>query len=235
MGELHLEVLKNRLTRDFGIQANVGTPRVSYRQTVGAPAEVTHTFQRLIAGKPAQATVRLRIEPLAQGGGVLVACEAPPTEIVPRFVPAALDGVRFALQGGLGFPMVDVHVAVLGGRTHETESSETAFQAAASEAVREAAERAGAVLLEPIMRIEVTIPGEAVGAVHGDLVRRGAVLDGDDLRGDLRVIRGSVPLSKMFGYSTAVRSLTQGRAGYSMEPAGFAPAPPDVAREMLFG
>jgi elongation factor G len=235
MGELHLEVLKNRLTRDFGIQANVGAPRVSYRQTVGGVAEVTHTFQRLIAGKPAQATVRLRLEPLAQGGGVEVLSRVAATEVPPRLAAAALEGARFAIQGGLGFPMVDVRATLLGGRAHETESTEVAFQAAASEAVREAAEKGGLVLLEPIMRIEVTIPGEAVGPVHSDLVRRGALLDGDDVRGDLRVIRGAVPLSKMFGYSTTVRSLTQGRAGYSMEPAGFAPAPPDVAREMLFG
>jgi elongation factor G len=135
----------------------------------------------------------------------------------------------------MGFPMVDLKVSVLGGKAHETESSETAFQAAAGAAFQEAAAKAGLVLLEPVMRIEVTTPRESVGPVTSDLVRRGAVLTGDDLRGDLRVIHGSVPLSRMFGYSTAVRSLTQGRAGYSMEPAGFVPAPPEVAKALMIG
>jgi elongation factor G len=235
MGELHLEVLKNRLTRDFGIQANVGQPRVSYRQTVGGRGEATQRFERLIGGKPQQAEVRLVVEALPRGGGLEVRSAVAPGSLDARFVAAALEGARFAAQGGMGFPMVDVRITVLGGRAHETESTETAFQAAAGQAFSAAAEQAGLVLLEPVMRIEVTTPNEHVGPVTADLVRRGAVLEGDDLRGALRVIRGAVPLSRMFGYSTAVRSLTQGRAGYSMEPSGFAPAPPEVARELLIG
>jgi len=234
MGELHLEVLKNRLTRDFGIQANVGAPRVSYRQTVAGTAEVAHHFERLIGGKQQQATVRVRVEAQGSGSGLLVESVALPTELDPRYAAAAVEGARFAAQGGMGFPMVDLRVTVLGGRAHETESSETAFQAAAGAAFQAAAEKAGLVLLEPVMRIEVTTPSESVGPVTSDLVRRGAVLEGDELRGDLRVIHGSVPLSRMFGYSTAVRSLTQGRAGYSMEPAGFVPAPPEVAKGLMF-
>jgi elongation factor G len=235
MGELHLEVLKNRLTRDFGIQANVGAPRVSYRQTVRGNAEASHRFERVIGGKPQQAEVRLAVAALPSGGGLVVASTVPAGTLDPRFVAAALEGARFAAQGGMGFPMVDVSVTLLGGRAHESESTETAFQAAAGQAFQQAAEQAGLVLLEPVMRIEVTAPAENLGPVTADLVRRGAVLEGDDLRGDMRVIRGTVPLSKMFGYSTTVRSLTQGRAGYSMEPAGFAPAPPEVGRQMLMG
>jgi elongation factor G len=235
MGELHLEVLKNRLTRDFGIQANVGAPRVSYRQTVRGTAEAQHAFQTLLGGKPQSATVRLRAEPLPPGTGVEILDQAPPLEIEPRFRKAAEEGARFMVQGGLGFPLVDVRVTLLGGRTHETDSTDVAFQAAASGALKDAAEKAGLVLLEPVMRIEVTTPSESVGAVQSDLVRRGAMLEGDELRGDLRLIRGTVPLARMFGYSTTVRSLSQGRAGYSMEPAGFAPAPPDVAKSMLMG
>ncbi|MFM8980838.1 MAG: elongation factor G [Planctomycetia bacterium] len=233
MGELHLEVLKNRLTRDFGIEANVGAPRVSYRQTVRGRAEVAFRFERLVAGKPQQAEVRLAVEALPGGGGLEVLAAVPAGALEPRYVAAALEGARFAAQGGLGFPMVDLRVTVTGGRAHETESSEMAFQAAAGEAFRQAAEQAGLVLLEPVMRFEVSTPNEFVGPVTADLVRRGALLEGDDLRGDLRLIRGSVPLARMFGYSTAVRSLTQGRAGYSMEPAGYAPAPPEVAAQLL--
>jgi elongation factor G len=219
--------------RDFGIEANVGAPRVSYRQTLKGPGETTHQFQRVIGGKPQTATVRLAVEPLPAGEGFRFENRAPPGEVEPRYAAAVEEGVRFAVEGGMGFPMVDVRAVLLGGRAHETESSEVAFQAAGNEAFREAGEKAGLVLLEPVMRIEVTTPNESVGPVQSDLMKRGAVIEGDDLRGGLRVIRGSVPLSKMFGYSTAVRSLTQGRAGYSMEPAGFAPAPPGVARALL--
>ncbi len=233
MGELHLEVLKNRLVRDFGIEANVGAPRVSYRQTVRGRAEATHRFERLVAGKPQQAEVRLAVEALPGGGGLEVLSSVPAGALEARYVAAALEGARFAVQGGLGFPMVDLRVTLAGGRAHETESSEMAFQAAAGEAFRQAAEQAGLVLLEPVMRFEVSTPNDFVGPVTADLVRRGALLEGDDLRGDLRLIRGSVPLARMFGYSTAVRSLTQGRAGYSMEPAGYAPAPPEVAAQLL--
>jgi elongation factor G len=235
MGELHLEVLKNRLTRDFGIQANVGQPRVSYRATLRAPGEAESVFEKLIGGKPQAATVRLRAEPLASGAGVEYVEAAPGALLDAKFRRAAEEGARFAAQGGMGFPMVDVRMTLLGARVHEGESTEMAFQAAAGEAFHAAAGKGGLVLLEPIMRIEVSTPAEAVGTVQSDLIRRGAVLEGDELRGDLRVIRGTVPLSKMFGYSTTVRSLSQGRASYSMEPAGFAPAPPDVAKSLFLG
>jgi elongation factor G len=233
MGELHLEVLKNRLTRDFGIQANVGAPRVSYRQTLRGAGETERVFQKLIGGKPQSATVRLKVEPLAPGSGLEYVDAAPGALVDAKFRRAIEEGARFSAQGGMGFPMVDVRITLVGARVHEGESTEIAFQAAAGDAFHEAAERGGLVLLEPIMRIEVTTPAEAVGTVQSDLVRRGAVLEGDELRGDLRVIRGTVPLSKMFGYSTTVRSLSQGRAGYSMVPAGFAPAPPEVAKSLL--
>jgi elongation factor G len=144
--------------------------------------------------------------------------------------------VRFAAEGGLdlGYPVIDVACRVTGGRTDEALSTEVAFHAAASEAFKEACERAGRVLLEPVMRLEVTTPADFVGPIQSDLARRGAVIEGDELRAGLRVIRGTVPLSKMFGYSTSVRSLTQGRAGYSMEPAGYAPVHPEVAKSLLF-
>jgi elongation factor G len=225
MGELHLEVLRNRLVRDFGVQANVGAPRVSYRQTVSAPGVATHRFQRQVAGKEQTANE------------VVVRSEASPQEIPPRFLPSVVEGIRFAAQGGLdlGFPVIEVGVVVTGGRAHETDSTEVAFHAAASEAFREACEAGGLVILEPVMRLAVSTPSEFVGPIQADLVRRGALLEGEDHRGEQRTIRGRVPLSRMFGYSTAVRSLSQGRAAYSMEPAGFAPVPPDVAKSLSFG
>jgi elongation factor G len=233
MGELHLEVLRNRLVRDFGVQANVGQPRVSYRQTVLGPGEATHAFHRLIQGREQAATVRIRVEP---GPGFSFESKAAPGSVDPRFLGAVEEGARFAAQGGLdlGFPVIDVKATLLGGRTDPETATDVAFQAAAGEAFREAAQAGGLVILEPVMRFEVTTPGESVGAIQSDLARRGAVIEGDDLRGELRVIRGRVPLSRMFGYSTAVRSLSQGRAGYTMEPAGFAQAPPEVAKALSF-
>ncbi|MHC5009705.1 MAG: elongation factor G [Planctomycetota bacterium] len=236
MGELHLEVLKNRLLRDFGIQANVGAPRVSYRQTVRGPGEAAHTFQRIIQGKEQVATVEVAVGPREAGSGVAFTNEAPREAVPKRFLPSVEEGVIFAAQGGLdlGFPVIDVDIRLRGGHAHETDSTDVAFSAAASEAFREACEKAGLVILEPVMRFEVTTPAEFVGPIQSDLARRGAVVEGDELKAGVRVIRGTVALSNMFGYSTTVRSLSQGRAGYSMEPAGFAEVPPDVARRLSF-
>ena len=224
MGELHLEVLKNRLLRDFRIEANVGRPRVSHRQTVKGPGKATYSFERLIAGVEQKATVEVAVRPGAAGSGIVVELPEGGTGIPADFLPAIEEGIRFAADGGLdmGFPVIDVVATVVGGRAHETDSTDVAFQAAGGEAFREACEAGGVALLEPIMHFEVTTPVEFVGPVSSDLVRRGALIEGDELRGDLRAIHGTVALNEMFGYSTAVRSLSQGRAGYSMEPAGFA-------------
>lgn len=236
MGELHLEVLRNRLLRDFRIEANVGRPRVSYRQTVRGRGRAEAVFQRLIAGKEQVATVTMEIEAAAPGKGLAFENRAPATDVPPPFARAVEEGARFAAAGGLnlGFPVVDVVLRLLGGRAHETDSTETAFQAAAGQAISEAAEAAGILILEPIMRIEVTTPPDFVGPISSDLVRRGTLLEGDDVRGEMRVIRGRVPLAQMFGYSTTVRSLSQGRASYSMEPAGFAPVSDEDRRRLTF-
>ncbi len=236
MGELHLEVLKHRLLRDFRIEANVGKPRVSHRQTVRAEGRSTHTWSRLIAGVEQTATVTVAVKAGEGGSGIQFTNKAPDHEVSPVFVAAAEEGARFAAEGGLdlGFPVIDVEITLLGGRMHDTDSTETAFQAAAGEAFREACEAAGVLILEPVMSFEVTTPADFVGPVSADLVRRGALIEGDDLRGDLRAIRGKVALNQMFGYSTTVRSLSQGRAGYSMEPAGFAEVSAEERKRLTF-
>jgi len=224
MGELHLEVLKHRLLRDFRIEANVGRPRVAHRQTVRGSGRAEHTFERLIAGVEQRATVAISVRPGKRGSGVVFENRAPAQVISAPYAAAIEEGVRFAADGGLdlGFPVIDVVAVLTGGRAHETDSTDVAFQVAGGEAFRAACDQAGVAILEPIMHFEVTTPADFVGPVSSDLVRRGALIEGDDLHGDLRLIRGRVALNEMFGYSTAIRSLSQGRAGYSMEPAGFA-------------
>ncbi len=236
MGELHLEVLKNRLLREFKLQANVGKPRVSYRQSVRGTGRASHKFEKMIAGVEQTARVEIEVRKGEPGSGVSFENAASGAEVPEGYVAAIEEGVRFAASGGLdlGFPVIDVHVSLVGGWAHETDSTDVAFQAAAGEAFREACEAAGVTILEPVMRFEVTTPSDFVGPISSDLVRRHALLEGDELRGELRAIRGTVALSQMFGYSTTVRSLSQGRAGYSMEPAGYAEVPPDVAKRLTF-
>jgi elongation factor G len=236
MGELHLEVLKNRLLRDFHVEANVGKPRVSHRQTIRGPGRAETTFQRLIGGSEQTATVAVAVKPGEAGSGVVFENRASREQVPPAFVAAVEEGIRFAAEGGLGlgFPVIDAAATLVGGRTHETDSTETAFQAAGGEAFTRACEDAGLVLLEPVMRFEVSTPAEFVGPITSDLVRRGALIEGDELEGDLRVIRGRVALNQMFGYSTSVRSLSQGRASYSMEPAGFTEVSDQERRRLTF-
>ncbi len=236
MGELHLEVLKHRLLRDFRIEANVGKPRVSHRTTVRGAGKAEHTWMRLIASVEQTATVKIGVKPLPSGSGIQFANKASEVDVIKVFADAAEEGARFAADGGLdlGFPVIDVEITLLGGRMHETDSTEVAFQAAAGEAFREACENGGVVILEPLMRFEVTTPADYVGPVSSDLIRRGALIEGDDLRGNLRAIRGTVALNQMFGYSTAVRSLSQGRASYSMQPAGFREVSPEDRKRLTF-
>ncbi|MBI5627757.1 MAG: BMC domain-containing protein, partial [Candidatus Rokubacteria bacterium] len=235
MGELHLEVLTNRLTRDLGVSASVGKPRVAYRQTVAATGEGKATFERLIGSKTHAATVSLLVEPSPGSGGVAVESRARPDQ-VPQAMAAAVDrGIRGAAQGTAGFawPAIDVRVTVVGGSPHDqVPPSEIAFEAAGGMAFEKAFEAAKPVLLEPAMRLEVHTPNDFTGEVLADLHRRRAIVEGSEIHGDLRILSGRVPLSAMFGYSTSVRSLTRGRAGYSLEPAGYEPVPEDRAREL---
>ena len=205
------------------MRANVGTPRVAYRQRVRGPGRAEHTFQRLISAVEQTATVELAVRPGEPGAGITFENKLPEGRLPADYLAAVEEGARFAAAGGLdlGFPLIDLHIELVGARAHETDSTEMAFGAAAGEACRAACEAAGVAILEPEMRFEVTTPSEFVGPVQSDLIKRGASLEGDELMGDLRLIRGRVALSAMFGYSTAVRSLSQGRAGYAMEPAGF--------------
>ena len=233
MGELHLEVLTNRLVRDLGVAASVGKPLVAYRQTVAGRGEGASVFERQIASKTHAATVSLVVEATPGTGTVAFVNEAGAEDVPPVVVPAVERGIRSAAQGSSGFawPALDVKVTVLGGSSHElVPASEIAYEAAAGAAYEKAFEAAGPVLLEPAMRLEVSTPNNFTGEILADLNRRRVVIHSSEIAGDMRILVGRAPLSAMFGYSTMVRSLSQGRAGYSMEPDGYEAVPADVAR-----
>ena len=227
MGELHLEVLKNRMLADFGVDANVGKPRVSYKETVTMAASGHGEFIHISGGKNHYAVVDVRVEPHDEGPQVIFESELKEGELSGDFLAAVEEGIRSAVESGplAGYVMVGVKAVLTGVKVHETDSTDVAFTAAASLAVREAVEKAKPVLLEPIMRLEVMVPDESLGDIVNDLNGRRAQIDDMGVRSGVRVIRGTAPLSEMFGYATAIRSLSQGRATYAMEPCTYAPTP----------
>jgi elongation factor G len=231
MGELHLEILKNRMTRDFKLNVHVGRPRVSYRETIKrAVKRVEGSCIRQTGGSGLYAKVWIDVEPETQPKGAPVLHFA--TRLKGGVIPAEFLGpIEMGLReeaksgGRTGYPLVDLKVTVVDGSTHDVDSNELAFRFAASDALRKAVHEAGSVLLEPIMRLEVVTPEDYLGGITADLSSRRALIERTSTRGRLMVIDARAPLEKMFGYSTAVRSLSQGRAGYTMEPLEYAAAP----------
>ena len=236
MGELHLEILRDRLLREFKVPANTGKPMVSYYETITGEADGRHTFDREIGGKRQAATVELHVSAGTRGKGGLVEVKPPRNTIPPEFWTPIEQGVRDAILTGVlaRFPMQDVCVRITGGGILDPDSAtETAFRTAAILAFREAAQAAKPELLEPIMAVELVTPPEFTGDLMGDLNgRRGQVRE-MEAHGDMQTIRADVPLAEMFGYATAIRSLSRGRASYSMEPEGFSIVPTVVKEEIL--
>ena len=238
MGELHLEILVDRLKREFKVAANVGKPMVSYVETVTAPAVKEFLFDRELGGKRHAAGITIEIKPLARGKGRVVELARDAKMALPD--PKLADCIEQGLMDGVmtgvlaRYPMTDIQVTALRVTLIDPEvSDEVAFRSAAVMGFREAAEAAAPEFLEPIMKLEITTPPESVGEVLGDLNgRRGTVLDMDQ-RGDMQVVHARVPMAQMFGYATAIRSLTKGRASYSMEPSDFALVPKNVREELL--
>jgi elongation factor G len=230
MGELHLEILVDRMKREFKVQANAGKPEVSYKETVGREATAEVKFVRQTGGHGQYAHVVLKVEPGERGSGLIFE-DATKGGVIPKeFVSGVEKGVREGMEAGVlaGFPMVDIRVLLLDGSTHEVDSSEMAFKVAGAMALKDAAKKAKPVLLEPVMDVEIVTPPEYMGDVNADLNSRRGQVGGMVARGDLRVLAATVPLAEMFGYATQMRSLTQGRAVYSMEFARFEPAPKQV-------
>ena len=235
MGELHLEVIVDRLVREFKVNANVGKPQVSYKETVKGTSKGEGKFIRQTGGRGQYGHVLLQVSPLAQGEGLRF-IDATSGGVIPKeFVPAIEAGVREAMEAGIlaGYPVVDVEVRLIGGSYHEVDSSEIAFKVAASMGFKDAVEKAGPILLEPVMDIEIVVPEEYTGEAISDLnARRGRVSGLEENKG-IRTIRGYVPLSEMFGYATDLRSLTQGRGTFTMQFSHYEEVPEYKTKEII--
>jgi elongation factor G len=235
MGELHLDVIVDRMVREFKVAANVGKPQVSYRETIRRAAEGNGLFKRQTGGKGQYGHVVLTAEPNTPGAGYEFVDKIVGGTIPREYMRAINMGISEALNTGIyaGYPMIDVKVTVHDGSYHEVDSSEMAFKIAASMGIKDAVEKASPVVLEPLMRVEVTMPEQFMGDVIGDLNARRGQLEGTENRGSTIVVRADVPLAQMFGYATDLRSMTQGRASYSMELSHYAEVPGNLAQELV--
>lgn len=236
MGELHLEILVDRMRREFGVEANVGAPQVAYREAIKKKVEVEGKFVKQSGGKGQYGHVWITMEPNEQGKGFEFVDNIKGGTVPREFIPAVEKGLRETIPNGIlaGFPVVDVKVTLFDGSYHDVDSNENAFKMAASMAFKDGMRKADPILLEPIMAVEVETPEDYMGDVMGDLSSRRGVIQGmDDMAGGGKAIRAEVPLSEMFGYSTTVRSLSQGRATYSMEFKHYSEAPRNVADAII--
>ncbi|HET6744930.1 MAG TPA: elongation factor G [Candidatus Limnocylindria bacterium] len=235
MGELHLEVIVDRMLREFKVQANVGRPQVSYREAIRKDAKGEGRFVRQTGGKGQYGHAVITIEPLERGSGVEFESKIVGGAVPREYWRAIEQGIREALVGGIvaGYPMIDLKATLIDGSFHEVDSSEMAFKIAGSMAVKDGAAKADPAILEPIMKVDVTVPEDFMGDVIGNLNARRGHIDGIDEHGTSRVIRALVPLAEMFGYATELRSMTQGRATYSMEFSRYSEVPTSLANELI--
>jgi elongation factor G len=234
MGELHLEIIVDRMQREFNVGANVGKPQVAYRETIRQLAENDYTHKKQTGGSGQYARVKLRIEPFP-GGEFEFENDVKGGNIPKEYIPAVEKGVVEALEHGIlaGYPMSDVKVTVYDGDYHDVDSSEMAFKICSSICIKEAARKAKPVLLEPVMRVEVVVPDEYMGTVNGDLISRRGRLEGTEILGSTHIIKAMVPLSEMFGYATELRSRTQGRGAFTMHFGQYEEVPKSIAEEIV--
>jgi elongation factor G len=235
MGELHLDIIVDRMRREFNVEANVGRPQVAYRETIRQTIEQEAKFIRQSGGRGQYGHVYLRLEPMEPGEGYEFVNEITGGVVPKEYIPAVDKGIKEQMEAGViaGYPVVDVRAALYDGSFHDVDSSEVAFKIAGSMAFKQGAAKAGAVLLEPVMSVEIVTPDDYMGDVNGDLNRRRGVLQGMDESPAGKIIRAEVPLAEMFGYATDLRSMSQGRANYSMEFCKYAEVPPNVAEEVI--
>jgi elongation factor G len=235
MGELHLEIIVDRMMREFGVGANVGKPQVAYRETIRRHAEAEGRHVKQSGGRGQYGVVKIKVEPLPSGAGFEFVNEIFGGSIPKEFIKPIEAGMREALEGGVlaGYPMSDLKAILYDGSYHDVDSSEMAFKIAGSLAIKEAARKAKAVLLEPIMAVEVVVPEEYMGDVIGDLNSRRGRIEGLELRGTTQIIKSLVPLSEMFGYATELRSRTQGRGSFTMHFGKYEDVPSSLSEEIV--
>ncbi len=234
MGELHLDIKVDILRRTYGVEANVGAPQVAYRETLVKATEVDYTHKKQTGGTGQFARVKLRIEPNETGKGNEFESEVVGGTVPKEYIPGVEKGINSVWESGvlIGFPMVDTKVTLYDGAYHEVDSSAIAFEIAARQAMREGCDKAGVKLLEPIMDVEVVTPEAFVGGVIGDINSRRGQIRSQEMRGNANVIRAFVPLANMFGYVSQLRSMSQGRASYTMQFGHYADVPRNVADEV---
>ncbi len=235
MGELHLEIIVDRLLREFNVDASVGKPQVAYKETITSKTRAEGKYVRQTGGRGQYGHVVVELEPLPPGEGYKFVDRTTGGIIPKEFIPAIDTGIREAMENGVlaGYPMVDIQANLVGGSFHEVDSSEIAFKIAGAMAFRSAAEKGKPVLLEPFMKIEITVPEEYLGDVIGDFNARRGRIEATELRGNTQVLRGVVPLAAMFGYATDLRSLTQGRGSYVMQYSHYEEAPPSIMENLF--
>jgi elongation factor G len=236
MGELHLEVLVDRMLREFRVDANVGKPQVAYRETIRKPVQkVEERYVRQTGGRGQYGHVVLDLEPTGPGGGYEFVDKITGGVVPKEYIPSVDAGIQDAMQSGVlaGYPVVDIRATLVFGSYHDVDSSEMAFKIAGSMCFKKAAKVAQPVLLEPIMAVEVVTPDDYMGEVIGDLNSRRGRMEGMEQRGNSQVIRAQVPLAEMFGYATDLRSRTQGRATYTMQFNSYQEVPESVSREIV--
>ncbi len=235
MGELHLEILVDRMMREFKVEAEIGQPQVAYRETIRQTVEQEYKYAKQSGGRGQFGHVFLKLEPMEAGAGYEFVNEIKGGAVPREYIPAVDKGVQEAMQGGVlaGYPMEDVKVTLYDGSYHDVDSNEMAFKLAASMGFKEGARKAGAVIMEPMMKVEVEVPEDFMGDVIGDLNRRRGQVEGMDERAGNKIVNAFVPLSEMFGYSTDLRSATQGRATYAMEFDHYAEVPKNVSEEII--
>jgi elongation factor G len=235
MGELHLEIIVDRMKREFKVEANVGKPQVAYRETIRKPLEQEGKFVRQSGGRGQYGHVWLKIEPQEPGKGYEFVDAIVGGTIPKEYIPAVNKGIKEQMENGViaGYPVVDIKATLFDGSYHDVDSSEMAFKIAGSMAFREGAAKANPVLLEPIMKVESVMPEEYMGDVMGDLNRRRGLVQGMEDTAAGKTVRAEVPLKEMFGYATDLRSLTQGRATFTMEFHKYAEVPSSIADEII--
>lgn len=234
MGELHLDILVDRMRREFKVEANIGAPQVAYRETIGHEVEHTYTHKKQSGGSGQFGEVKLLIQPTAPGEGYSFESRVVGGSVPKEYVPGVEKGIKSVMDSGplAGFPVIDFKVALLEGKYHDVDSSVLAFEIAARMCMREGMRKAGAKLLEPIMKVEVVTPEEYTGGIIGDLTSRRGMVQGQDSRGNANVIEAFVPLANMFGYINTLRSMSSGRATFTMIFDHYEPVPQNISDEI---